>query len=194
MILAFLVPMRRSGASQSPPSPGSGAVGQTMATHVVENAGGSTRAARRPSPWARIVTNAQPIELHRIAGDLEYSARVRRHVQLRALLRSPARETPECIQVGLAAIAHGFPLEIVPMAYRYAWERRAIAAALGRPEDQAEREIRLDMADADFSMLMKRVHGRDEQGFLGAVRAIEPVTAFGHLETGIRDGEALLEE
>lgn len=155
---------------------------------------GSSAGSRPGNPWARITTRGNLIEVSKIASDIPYSLRVQRHVQLRALLNSPARDTAECIQLGQLAEAYGFPLEIVPMAYRYAWERKMIGEQFAKPEDDAERQIRLEMADSDFEVHLQSAHGKHSREFRDAVRAVDPKVAFGHISKGVRDGEALLEE
>lgn len=150
--------------------------------------------ALRALPWARISTNKATLSLHRLENDLEYRDVVRRHVQLRALMNSPARDTPECIAVGAMAEAYGYPIEVVPMAYRFAWERKAIQQKLAAPENDGERRIRLKMSESDFVMLIRRYQGRKHPEFLDALKALDPKVPFGHLDVSVNDGEPLFEE
>lgn len=150
-------------------------------------------AAARPPYWAAIRTNGVIVLPDPGTPDATRSDQLRCHVQLRALLHSPARDTEECHRVAALVTAYGYPLELVPMAYRHAWQRYNLNRSLAGESFAGEREMRLGMEDSDFRLLLERSYGGIKDGFIDALVQIQPEVSFGFIHRGIAQGEPRLE-
>lgn len=144
----------------------------------------------------RILTNGV-IDLNQGGDEFKYDDRIRRHVQLRAILNSPVRDTEECLQIAEIVIRHEYRLDLLPMAYSYAWQmkdfkRRFPDNENGSPNGEAA--FRMGMLQTDFITHLERTYGRVSQQFVDELLAVAPTRDFGRINTHVSNGEPLYEE
>jgi hypothetical protein len=115
----------------------------------------------KPAWEARIRTNGV-FEPQRLADEPGYLARFARHKRILALLRSPARETPECQAIIALAERRGLSVQVVPELYNALWEVRTMERRLQQSHPPTSREametvglIELE----DFMERFRRHHG-----------------------------------
>ncbi len=155
----------------------------------------ATDASASPGPaWGTIRTNGT-LDLSRISTDLEYQLRVRRHVQLRALLNSKARDSDDLRSVSYLVERFGYGPDLIPMAYLYSWQRadhgRTFPSQNGRESPDAA--FRIGMLDTDFLLHLERCYGNTSQEFIQELQRLHPTPDFGVINTTVADGEPFYE-
>lgn len=157
----------------------------------------AAREPEDPAPWlAQIRTNGV-FDPQRVSAEPGYLESVERHLRLRALVRSPARETPECRALVELARRRGLSLAAVPELYNALWEVRAMERRLQRT-DQAVRQDAMQTLGLleleDFMSRFRRNH-RVEPGpvfeeLMGL--GLHPTVFFGNPDVVTKPGEPLL--
>ncbi len=144
--------------------------------------------------WGTIRTNGA-MDLSRISTDLEYQLRVRRHVQLRALLNFKARDSDDLRAVSYLVERYGYGPDLIPMAYLYSWQRadheRTFPSQNGRVSPDAA--FRIGMLDTDFLLHLERGYGNTSQEFIQELQRLHPTTDFGVINTTVANGEPFYE-
>ncbi len=159
---------------------------------------GALVAAGRPAWEYRIRTNGV-LDGRRMTNDLAYRGEVKRHLKLRALLRSPARETPECAAIIGLVERRGLSLAAVPDLYHALWEARTAErreqAAAGVTERNSIGFVR-SVATEDFLHRFRRDFAVDPGPVFEELVGlpIEPTVYFGVPDVGLRPGEVLLSD
>ncbi len=146
-------------------------------------------------PARLLIKSGDPIQLNRIESDLEYQLKIQRHVQLRAILNSPARDSEDFNRVDAIVQKYGFGVDLIPAAYSYAWERKELERRFP-PKDGApnpQQFFRTGMVDSDFVLLLERTYGRTSQELVRELQDLSPVVSFGTRDTVISEGEKLYE-
>ena len=141
------------------------------------------------------IRTGDPIQLDRIESDLEYQVKIRRHVQLRAMMRSPAKDSEDFRTVDAIVQRHGFGVDLIPAAYLYAWQRQDLERRFS-PQDgnpNPENGFRMGMVESDFRLLLERNHGRTSEEFIRELQGLSLTIPFGHIGTVIAQGEVLYE-
>lgn len=141
------------------------------------------------------IRSGAPIELDRIESDLEYQMKIRRHVQLRAMMRSPAKDSEDFRTVDAIVQRHGFGVDLIPAVYLYAWQRQDLERRFP-PQNgnlNPEHGFRMGMAESDFRLLLERNHGRTSEEFIRELQGLSLTIPFGHIDTVIAGGEVLYE-
>lgn len=164
---------------------------------------------RRPASPARVfpapkqafvpallqIKSGDPIQLDRIASDLEYQMKIRRHVQLRAMMNSPAKDSEDFRTVDAVVQRYGFGIDLIPAAYGYAWQRQDLERRFPpqNSNPNPEHGFRMGMAESDFRLLLERNHGRTSEEFIRELQGLSLTTPFGLIGTVIAQGEVLYE-
>lgn len=200
---ASLAPVPRPGASNAGWSEDASAsdpghTGTTVAAaHRFRRAPvASSGRARRPDWEYRIRTNGV-LEPDRLRTDPAYSRAVQRHLKLRSLLRSPARETPECAEIIALVERRGLTLAAVPDLYHALWEYRAAEQrekAASAEADRGSIGFVRTLALDDFMRRFRELSETDPAPvFEELVRLpAEPTVFFGPPDLGLQPGETLL--
>ena len=159
--------------------------------------GDAILAVPRLSWMTRIRTNGI-LEAERVQSDPAYLRRVLQHDRLRVLLKSPARETPECDQVVAFVDRKGLPLSATVDLYNLVWatrdhERKWEQATEG---ERAAIEVVREMELTDFQRRFRDDFEVDVGPMLEELLAmpIRPEVFMGVPGRGFVAGEALLSE
>jgi len=194
-----------NGANEEPAGQGGG--------NSIDRAGAAT--SSRPRPFARkpeadtilvaprtswmtrIRTNGI-LEGERLRSDPAYLRRVLQHDRLRVMLKSPARETPECDQVVAFVDRKGLPLAATVDLYNLVWatrdhERRSEQAS---ETERAAIEVVRDMELTDFRRRFRDDFEVDIGPMLEELLALplRPEVFMGVPGRAFVPGEALLSE
>ncbi len=187
--------------------PAPGVTGERLARGILPPGGagvGPPIPSRPPSSrWDHRLRTNGIVDPARAIEDEEYSRLVRKHRRIKALLVSPARETPECAAIVALTERLGLPVAAVPDLYNALWELQAAERAAARPDGGGNPEARQatafvgQLAWEDFQIRFTRDLGIPAEPVFQELAALNlhPTVFFGVPDAlPTRASEALLVE
>jgi hypothetical protein len=150
-----------------------------------------------PNPGAREAEkqlSEETFDMDRRRKDPVYAQRVKRHIQIRYYMQSPAKDTPECEAVRVLLMQYGIGLEGVGEAYNFAWDYATWTKRISNAPTlvhktglEQMREMRYDSAVTTFSSK----YGITNAALIDALIKIQPKVFFGTYNPSLQQGEPL---